>query len=67
MRTNIDIDDDLMREAMRLGESDTKRATVEAALRLFIQTRSQVGFRRFRGKVKWEGNLEESRLGRNID
>jgi Arc/MetJ family transcription regulator len=65
MRTNIDIDDELMRQAMRLGGIDTKKATVEAALRLFIQTRSQTGMRRFRGKVKWEGNLEQSRLGRN--
>jgi Arc/MetJ family transcription regulator len=65
MRTNIEIDDELMRRAMQLGGIDTKRATVEAALRLFIQTRAQVGMRRFRGKVKWEGNLEESRLGRN--
>jgi Arc/MetJ family transcription regulator len=65
MRTNIDIDDGLMRQAMRLGGIDTKKATVEAALRLFIQTRSQAGMRRFRGKVKWEGNLEESRRGRN--
>jgi Arc/MetJ family transcription regulator len=65
MRTNIDIDDSLMRRAMRLGGIDTKKATVEAALRLFIQTRAQIGMRRFRGKVKWEGNLEESRQGRN--
>jgi Arc/MetJ family transcription regulator len=65
MRTNIDIDDELMRKAMRLGGIDTKRGTVEAALRLFIQTRSQAGMRRLRGKVKWDGNLEESRLGRN--
>jgi hypothetical protein len=40
---------------------------VETALRLLIQTRSQVGMRRFRGKVKWEGNLEESRRGRNTE
>jgi Arc/MetJ family transcription regulator len=65
MRTNIDIDDGLMRRAMRLGGIDTTKAMVEAALRLFIQTRAQVGMRRFRGKVKWEGNLKESRLGRN--
>lgn len=64
MRTNIDIDDSFMQQAMRLGGIDTKRATVEAALRSFIQTR-QAGMRRFRGKVKWEGNLEESRLGCN--
>jgi Arc/MetJ family transcription regulator len=65
MRTNIDIDDELMHKAMQLGGIDTKKATVEAALRLFIQTRAQVGMRRLRGKVKWEGNLEQSRLGRN--
>ena len=64
MRTNIEIDDTLMRQAMRLAETGTKKATVEAALRLFIQTRLQGGIRKLRGKVKWEGDLEESRRGR---
>ena len=64
MRTNIEIDDELMRQAMQLGKTGTKKATVEAALRLFIQTRLQGGIRQFRGKVKCEGNLEESRRGR---
>jgi Arc/MetJ family transcription regulator len=64
VRTNIDIDDSLMRQAMELGETGTKKATVEAALRLLIQTRLQEGMRKLRGKVKWEGNLEASRRGR---
>jgi Arc/MetJ family transcription regulator len=64
MRTTIDIDDSLMRKAMRVGELTTKKAAVDTALRLFIQTKSQVGMRRFRGKVKWEGNLDVSRRGR---
>jgi Arc/MetJ family transcription regulator len=63
-RTTIDIDDALMRKAKRLSGLTTKRGVVEAALRLFVQTRSQVGMRRLRGKVNWEGNLEESRRGR---
>jgi Arc/MetJ family transcription regulator len=67
MRTNIDIDDGLMKEAMRRGGARTKRATVEAALRLLIQVRQQVGIRRLRGKVRWEGNLSQSRFGRNIE
>jgi Arc/MetJ family transcription regulator len=67
MRTNIDIDDGLMKEAMRRGGARTKRATVEAALRLLIQVRQQAGIRRLRGKVRWEGNLSQSRLGRNIE
>jgi Arc/MetJ family transcription regulator len=39
LRTTIDIDDALMREAMRLSGLATKKAVVEAALRLLIQTR----------------------------
>jgi len=64
MRTNIEIDNRLMEEAMRICRGRTKRATVETALRLLIQTKSQAGIRRLRGKVDWQGNLEESRMGR---
>ena len=62
-RTTIDIDDNLMHKAMRLSGLTTKKAVVEAALRLLIQTHSQAGIRRFRGKIKWEGNLDISRSG----
>jgi len=65
MRTNIDIDDDLMRQAMRSSKARTKRALVEEGLRLLIRTRSQASIRRLRGKVRWEGDLQTSRLGRN--
>jgi Arc/MetJ family transcription regulator len=64
MRTNIDIDDRLMRQAMRMSGARTKRAVVEEGLRLLIQTRSQGAIRGLRGKVAWEGNLNSSRLGR---
>jgi Arc/MetJ family transcription regulator len=64
MRTNIEIDDHLMRQAMRSSGAPTKRATVEAALRLLVETHGQTAIRRLRGKVRWEGNLEESRRGR---
>ncbi len=67
MRTNIDIDDQLMNEAMQKADSKTKKAVVEEALRLLIRTREQGSIRQLYGKVKWEGNLEESRLGRNVD
>lgn len=64
MRTNIDIDDTLMREAMRSSGARTKRAAVEEGLRLLIQTRRQGSVRRLRGAIPWEGDLEESRRGR---
>lgn len=64
MRTNIDIDDRLMRAAMRCSGARTKKATVEAGLRLLAQTYAQGSIRRLRGKVQWEGDLNQSRLGR---
>jgi len=65
MRTNIDIDDGLMREAMQASRARTKRATVEHALQLLVRTHRQAGIRRLRGKIRWEGDLAESRLGRD--
>jgi len=67
MRTNIEIDDRLMDEAMKSTGSRTKRAAVEAGLRLLIKTRAQTSIRKLRGKVKWEGDLRISRLGRTAD
>ena len=64
MRTNIEIDHRLMREAIRLSGASTKRAAVEEGLKLLIQTCSQARIRRWRGKIHWEGDLNESRLGR---
>ena len=67
VRTNIDIDDGLMREAMRRSGASTKKAAVEAGLRLLVRTYSQSAIRRLRGKVRWEGELTESRVGRVRD
>ncbi len=64
MRTNIDIDDRLMREAMRTSGARTKRAVVEEALRLLVQTKGQGSIRRLRGKIAWEGDVNASRLER---
>lgn len=64
MRTNIEIDDQLIRKAMRATGLRTKRAAVEAGLRLLIQVRAQIGIRRLRGKVRWEGNINEMRMSR---
>jgi Arc/MetJ family transcription regulator len=67
VRTNIDIDDRLMRQAMRRSGARTKKATVEAGLRLLVETHAQTAIRRLRGKVEWEGDLSESRRGRDQD
>ena len=66
MRANIEIDDQLLSEAMRSSGARTKKAAVEAGLRLLVKTHSQTAIRRLRGKVRWEGDLNESRLDRNL-
>jgi len=53
-----------MRQAMRYSGARTKKAAVEAGLRLLAQTHSQGSIRQLRGKVEWEGDLDQSRLAR---
>jgi Arc/MetJ family transcription regulator len=67
MRTNIEIDDRLMRQAMRASGARTKKATVEAALKLLTDTFGQGSIRRLRGKIHWEGDLEESRTNKILE
>ena len=62
MRTNIVIDDDLMKEAMSLSNIKTKKAVVEFGLRLLIQMKKQEQIKSLRGKLKWNGDLEKMRL-----
>jgi Arc/MetJ family transcription regulator len=64
MRTNIEIDDHLLAEARRLTGVRTKRAAVELALRELVDRRRRLALLELAGKVRWEGDLEESRAGR---
>ena len=61
MRTNIVIDDKLMSETLRLTGLKTKREAVELGLQTLLQLRRQEEIRRFRGKLDWQGNLEQMR------
>ena len=61
MRTNIVLDDELVAEAMRSTGIKTKRAVVEEALRTLIRLRRQEEIRSLRGKLHWEGDLDEMR------
>ena len=61
MRTNIVIDDSLMRDALRVTGLKTKREAVEMGLRTLLRLRKQEEVRKYRGKLLWEGNLDEMR------
>jgi Arc/MetJ family transcription regulator len=66
MRTNIEIDDQLIEGALKATGLSTKRAVVEAGLRLLIKLRGQAKLRESFGKYPLENNLEESRQGRSF-
>lgn len=62
MRTNIEIDDKLMKETLRATGLKTKREAVELALQTLLRLRRQEKARKLRGKLHWEGDLEAMRL-----
>jgi Arc/MetJ family transcription regulator len=61
MRTNIVIDDKLMSVALKTSGLKTKKEVVEEGLRLLVKVKNQSKLRKLRGKLKWEGNLDEMR------
>jgi Arc/MetJ family transcription regulator len=61
MRTNIEIDDDLMDEALKLTGLPTKRAVVEEGLRLMVRLRKQARTLKALKGLGWEGDLDEMR------
>ena len=67
MRTNVVIDDELMAQAMKYTGLKTKKAVIEEALRTLVRLKSQEQVRSLRGKLRWEGNLDEMRRSRFAD
>lgn len=63
-RTNIVLDDELIDRAKELTGLNTKRAVVEEALRTLVRLKEQEGVRALRGRLRWEGDLEELRRSR---
>ena len=61
MRTNIEIDDKLMKDTLQATGLKTKREVVEQGLRTLLRLRQQEDIRRFRGKLKWQGDLDTMR------
>ena len=64
MRTNIVIDDKLMRDTLRVTGLKTKREAVEKALRTLLRLSRQTQIRRLRGKLDWQGDLDAMRSDR---
>jgi Arc/MetJ family transcription regulator len=67
MRTNIEIDSELIEEAQQLSGLKTKRAVIDAALRMFVRVQHQQDILKLAGKVHWDGDLDAMREGRLVD
>lgn len=67
MRTNIVLDENLIERAQKLTGIKTKREVVQEALRTLILLREQAEVRQLRGKLSWEGNLDDQRQARIIE
>jgi Arc/MetJ family transcription regulator len=63
METAVTIDTDLLNKAMQTAAGQTQRQLVEDALRLFALQNRQGEARKYRGKLRWEGSLDEMRAG----
>lgn len=61
MRTNIEIDDKLMRDALKTTRVKTKREAVELGLRTLLRLGKQQEIRKLRGKLAWQGDLDAMR------
>jgi len=64
MRTNIVIDDELMAEVLKTTGIRTKREAVEMGLKALLRLKKQENIREFRGKLDWDGDLDDKRTGK---
>jgi Arc/MetJ family transcription regulator len=62
MRTNIEIDDKLMKDTLKATGLKTKREVVDLALKELLRLKRQGDLRRLWGKVDWQGDLDAMRL-----
>ena len=61
MRTNIDIDDKLMKDALKLSGLKSKKEIVNMALEEYVKFKKRQGLKNLQGKVEWIGNLDKMR------
>lgn len=65
-RTNIVLDEKLVRTALKLTKIKTKRSLIDYALRELIRHEKQLNLLKLKGKIHWEGDLDSSREGRKL-
>jgi Arc/MetJ family transcription regulator len=64
MRTNVDLDDTLVNQAMKISGINTKKAVLNMVLKEYIKKNNLKRILKYKGSNIWEGNLEEMRIMR---
>ena len=67
MRTNIDINDDLLKRALEMSHLKTKKAIVELALQQYVERQARLDLLSLFGKVEWVGDLEQMRTSETLN
>ena len=65
LRTNIELDENLVKEAMELTDKKTKKELVNYALQELVSSVKRKKFLELEGKVEWTGSLNEMRKSRS--
>ena len=66
MRTNVEINDKLMDEVLRLAKIKTKREAIDKALQFYVRLLKQRDMLTLRGSVHWDGDLEDMRMSKQL-
>lgn len=61
MRTNIEIDDELMKKALKYSNLRTKKEVINEALNAYVKYQMRLKLLSLQGKVKWVGDLDKMR------
>lgn len=64
MRSRVEPDDQLLAQVLQLGQFPTKKAAIHAALEEFVKTLKRQQLLALRGKMNWQGDLEQMRVSR---
>jgi len=66
MRTNIEIDEVIMQQIIRLSAAKTRRRAIEEAIKRYMRYVAQAELLKLKGKIKWEGDLDEMRTSKYL-
>ncbi|MEW8323540.1 MAG: type II toxin-antitoxin system VapB family antitoxin [Candidatus Thiodiazotropha taylori] len=61
MRTNIEIDDNLLDDVLKATGLKTKKDAVELGLKTLLRLSKQGNIKKLHGKLQWTGNLDDMR------